>query len=77
MNRLRKNLALAALLTLALPSCVIALGNRGSSPHPHEDCPICSEKMEGDHASATGHLHVPGAESAVLVGDEPALAARR
>ena len=77
MNRLRKSLSLAALLALSLPSCVIALGNRGSSPHPHEDCPICSDQMQDDHhASASQHLHVPSAESAVLVGDEPALAAR-
>jgi len=77
MIRLRKTLPLAAALVLVLPSCVIALGNRGASPHPHEDCPICSEHMEsgGEHASAVGPT--PSHYEHVLVGEEPVLATSR
>ena len=69
--------AAAAALVLVLPSCVIALGNRGASPHPHEDCPICSEHMEsgGEHASAVGPT--PSHYEHVLVGEEPVLATSR
>lgn len=77
MSRLPKSFPLAAALLLALPSCVVAFGNKNVSPHPHKECKICSEQLDNQQASVD-HEHVaPELLPAVLADDEPALAARQ